>query len=895
MLKQIIKHMKSRFNLQTTISGIHSIFAKGIHSNKVLQTFPKGIHLEKVQYPYRVIGPGRDGFATIPQMWEKQSSPLTKGRIKEGSFCRDTLSVSEQLTFAKGIHSNNVLQTLKALFHHFCLIIKSINLRSHLPTTISITIILLFLTWLFWPMDSPFPENYSTLIYDCNGQLLRAFLADDEQLRFPPDTTSLPEKYLNALVTCEDRRFFSHPGIDPLALLNSFYTNIKMGKRIRGGSTIPMQIIRLANPKKRTYLNKLLECFSALKLSLHFSKQQLLKLYAAHVPMGGNIVGIHAASYAYFGKPAKELSWAEAGLLTVLPNSPSMINLSRGRQILMGKRNRLLLKLYQKDIIDQLSYQLACMEPLPDHYTHLPFHAPHFTRFIEKDSPKNSILTTTLDLNIQQQLLDAVSIHHPNLSNSDIANLAVMAVETQTGKIRAYIGSQSYYDTLHAGEVDGIQSYRSTGSLLKPFLAAKALDRGPFTMSSLIQDVPTFYGTFTPQNASKEFKGLVSMEEMLIHSLNVPAVRLLNTYGVQDFYDFLIQANFKGLFRSPAEYGLTLILGGAEARLWELVELYLALGKLGQYMPLQYLEKAKTGRENRLFSEGAAWLVLNTLNKVNRPGIEYYWHQFNNQVPVAWKTGTSYGQKDGWAIGVNKQWIIGVWVGNFSGEGNALLTGAKSAAPLLFTIFNALTDYNQSGWFEEPEYDLAEIEVCRVSGYPANSYCPEKIKVKRPVVSHKAGVCPYHRRYLVDRKSGKSVCSLCWQGIDTTWVTKFIVPASVCDILQKSGKHADAIPLHYANCPAFQDQNRLELIYPVPGIKIFIPRDFDGNYEKIVFSAKHQHPSINLFWYLDGSFLGETTMYHQLAVDLKSGAHKLVVQDEEGFQRSVSFSAYKKN
>ncbi len=766
--------------------------------------------------------------------------------------------------------------------------------------------------WFAVPPGPPFPDDYSTLVFDARGGLLRAALASDEQYRFPLDTGELSAKYVAAVVTSEDKRFFLHPGVDPLALASAASANIRAGKRVRGGSTITMQVSRLANPKRRTYVSKAIECFDAVRLSLHFSKKEVLAFYAGHVPMGGNIVGVQAASYLYCGRPASELTWAEAALFAVLPNAPSMINLERERPMLLAKRNALLTKLFDSGRIDDATRATACDEPLPESIKILPFGAPHFTQYVTSTYRDRRVIRTTLDAEIQQRIVDAARRHHAVLAAEGIRNLAVLVVETRTGKIRAYVGSQDFEDAEHGGQVDGVRARRSTGSLLKPFLVAKALDRGPYTMLSKIQDVPTFYGTFAPQNASKEFSGLASLEHVLVQSLNVPSVRLLNMYGVPDFYDFLVAAGFKGLFRDADGYGLSLILGGAEASLFELTQLYIALGNMGQPQPLVAIQEETTGNHGklsdtertngpargaageRLFTRGAAWLVLETLTRPSRPGIEYYSDYFDHRVPVAWKTGTSYGQKDAWAIGVNAQWTIGVWAGNFTGEGNATLTGHASAAPLLFTLFNMLARDGDPAWFDEPYQDLADVECCAESGFPAGPCCTETIHVKRPRSSYASGVCPYHRRYLVDKETGRQVCSLCWKGVESEWVTRFVAPPAAREILARTGRHVDEVPVHSSNCPDFRDEHRMELVYPLDGIKIFVPRDFDGVHERIVFTAKHQRPSTHLFWYLNGSLVGETVDIHECSVDLFPGEYTLTVEDEDGFSRTATFSAYRK-
>jgi penicillin-binding protein 1C len=792
--------------------------------------------------------------------------------------------------------------------------------------------------WLALPVGSLFPDSYSTLVFDSKGRLLRATLASDEQFRFPPGGIPLPEKYVTALVLGEDKRFYLHPGVDPLALVNAAYTNIKTGSRIRGGSTITMQVARLANPKPRTYWNKLIECLVAVRLSLHYSKEEILELYARNAPMGGNIVGIEAASHFYFEKPAGELTWAEASLLVVLPNNPSMINLERERPRLVRKRNELIERLFNAGIIDSLTRELACAEPLPGRDRRLPFTAPHFTTMVlgREREHRNAVkgahrrardyrnavkgahrrtrdsrnitqgetgrshdaqrIITTLDSDIQHRVLEAARAHNKILADHGIENLAVLVVETGSGKIRAYVGSHDFYDSEHGGQIDGVMAYRSTGSLLKPFLIAKVLDRGPYTITSRLQDVPTYYGTFMPQNASKDFSGFVSIDRVLIESLNVPAVRLLNAYGLGDFFDFLVESGLEGLFRAPMRYGLPLVMGGAEANLFELVTLYLSLGNLGEQKAISVVSDDRDEQRQGygLFSAGAAWLVLDVLSRLSRPGVEFYWDRFDNHVPVAWKTGTSYGQKDAWAVGVNRQWTIGVWTGNFTGEGNAALGGARSAAPLLFTLFNMLARRDREMWFEEPHHDLKDVVCCAASGYPAGPYCPETITVKCPRRMRCSGSCPYHKRYLVDAVTGRSVCSLCWNGIETEWDTLFVAPPAVKEILVKNGRCVDAVPPHAAHCATVRDGARLDLVYPVDGIKIFVPRDFDGEHERIVFSAKHQRPSEHLFWYLNGSLIGETVEYHELSVELDAGSYRLTVQDEEGFTRSISFDAYKK-
>jgi len=745
--------------------------------------------------------------------------------------------------------------------------------------------------WLFWPSGSPFPDDYSRLVYDRRGQLLRATLADDEQLRFPPQTDSLPLKYRTAVVEIEDRRFYTHPGVDPIALAGALATNIQHGKRIRGGSTITMQVIRLAARRPRTYLNKLLESLLALKLSLHFSKHDILALYAAHVPMGSNVVGVESASYRYFGKPLDQITWAEATLFAVLPNAPSAMNIETRRPLLKARRDRCLELLCGRGVIDSLTCALSKAEPLPRADNHMPFEAPHFTTFALA-SRDDRLLHTSLDLALHSQVESLVRFHARQYARAGVHNMSVLVAETTTGRVRAYLGSSDYRDSAHAGQVDGVHAPRSTGSLLKPLLVAKALDRGPFCMQTILQDVPTFYGVFAPRNASKTFAGVVTLRQMLIQSLNVPAVRLLRVYGLERFYDDLTNAGLSDLFRGADGYGLPLILGGAEASLWDLTGLFAGFGNAGVRTRLSAYDCAPTvDSSQRICSAGAAWLVANTLAKLERPGAEYYWHLFSDQVRVAWKTGTSYGQKDAWAIGVNRQWTIGVWVGNFSGEGNAMLGGAQTAGPVLFTLFNALSDRSRPQWFEMPEYDLKQREVCALSGYSPSPACTSTVQVRTPAGAYQRRLCRLHRKVCISRTHGYEVCSRCWEPHDTVWHVKAIYPPAATALLHRRGVAVDSVARHNPTCTAVHRSDAIEILYPVRDVGIIVPRNLRGEYEKVVLKASYRHANGSLFWYLDGRFVGETVGHHNLAVDLPAGEHRLVVQDGAGSTAVVRFRA----
>ncbi len=754
--------------------------------------------------------------------------------------------------------------------------------------------------WVLWPLHSVFPDDYSRVVYDRNGEILRVTCSEDEQIRIRLGPDSLPHKYVTAVIAVEDKRFYRHPGVDPFAIGNAVVTNLKQRTLVRGGSTIPMQVVRLSHPRPRTILSKIVEAFCAIRLSIHRSKRDILRLYAGHVPMGGNIVGIESASRYYFGKPVEEITWAEAALFVVLPNNPGMMNIERRRPLLMRKRNRALTKLRDRGLIDSLTWSLACEEPLPGARNRLPFDAPHFTQMV-MGATESSAVHSSLDARLQKAIQSVTDRYARDYARYGIYNVAVLVLETGTGCIRGYVGSHDYGDTVHCGRVDGVRAVRSTGSLLKPLLAAKALDRGPWTMRTQLQDIPTFYGAFAPRNASEDFSGITTVEEMLVRSLNVPAVRLLYAYGQPRFYEDLLGMGFTGLFRSASGYGLSLILGGAEASLWELTRVYTALGNAGVARKIRYLEQEPVvgskrdgehphlGDTAKVCSPGAAWLICRALGKLSRPGSEHYWGLFTDQIPVSWKTGTSYGQKDAWAIGVNPQWTIGAWVGNFTGEGNTRLSGAACAGPILFELFRQLSDPTAPLEFEMPEYDLKRVRVCKVSGLLSSSACPDTCGIYRPECAWKTEKCTRHRNVWIDSIAGYEVCSRCWNEETRTNETCVIYPPPVTEILRRKGKSVRGIPPHNPSCTAVRSRrSSITIEYPVEGITIFAPRDFSGTTQKIV--AKAACSGLGpLYWYLDGEYITETREDHSTALRCAAGRHVLTVVDTEGGEEQVGF------
>lgn len=733
------------------------------------------------------------------------------------------------------------------------------------------------------PLPDPlFEPDYSTVVFDERGRILRMFLNGGDQWCFPHRANAdVPLALEQAVLLFEDRRFYKHPGVDPLALLRAVYQNIRSGKVVSGASTLTMQVARMASPRKRTYLNKTLEMLQAMKIELHYDKKQILNLYVDHAPYGGNIVGYRAAAQRYFGKSPERLTWGEAATLAVLPNAPGLISPLADPDELRLRRDRLLKRLHNEGMIDAGTFGLARREKVPDGARRLPMDAPHLARRLESRQRK-TYLRTTVHRDIQRQSAELVNRHAAFLGQRGVRNGAALVVDTRSGKVRAYVGSQGFFDDRNQGQVDGVAAARSSGSLLKPFLFALSIDQGLLLPRTRLRDLPTHYGAFSPGNADGSFAGLVTAREALVRSLNVPAVRLLDAYGMDPFFRFLKSAGLTTLIRSPADYGLPMILGGVEVSLWDMAQSYRALANGGRFSPLRVLAGTPDPEGPALISPGACYLTLNMLRDLKRPGVEYYWHQYQNQWPIAWKTGTSYGKRDAWAIGVSPEWTVAVWIGNFGGRGNADLTGASSAAPLLFDLFNLLPKQREHAWIEAPVAGLRELQLCAETGFRAGMHCERRVSVEAPMHMKPLRSCPYHRTFQVTLDGGHRVCSLCWEPVDRRPVSRLVFPADVAQHLRERGQAPGMVPPHKPDCPAGAGSDPLKIVYPHHNARLWLPRDFGGARQKIAMRVAHREKNRVLYWYLDDRYLGSSRGRHVKAADLSKGWHTLNVVDESG-------------
>ncbi len=693
----------------------------------------------------------------------------------------------------------------------------------------------LLLLWLFCLPRNLFKGTpYSTVVVDRDGQLLGARIAADGQWRFPP-TETVPEKYATALIQFEDRGFRHHPGVSIKAIGRAIVQNIKGGHTVSGASTLSMQVIRLSRQRERTVWQKLTEMFMATRLEARYSKDEILALYASHAPFGGNVVGLEAAAWRYLGRDASDLSWAEAATFAVLPNAPSSINLSQNRPALLEKRNRLLKRLKDRRFIDEYTYESAMEEPLIGELHPLPSYCPHLVEEYNVTS-RGKTVRTGIMLNLQRRVEESLKRWREDLAESGINDLCAIITDVRSGETIAYCGNADIEVKRPGAWVDIARSPRSTGSILKPLLYCAVLQGGVILPSSLLPDVPTNFGGFSPKNFDLGYDGAVPADEALARSLNIPNVWLLKQFGTARFVTTLKEMGISTLNRKPEEYGLSLILGGSEACLKDVVGAY-----------------AKKARNVDM----ATWYMLEAMAEVGRPD-QMDWRRVSSLRKVAWKTGTSYGSRDAWAVGITPDYVVGVWAGNAEGNSAPGLTGALTAGPVMFDLFNLLP---ATGWFEEPE-DYIEVDVCPESGYLAGRDCPEKVKMKVPAGGKDARQCPWHREIKMEK-----------------W---FVLPP----LMEKYYriKHQEYRPVPREENA---DTEVMSFAYPCDGAVLSPAKQMDGTSPGVRCEIVHTRQSATVYWHLDNEYLGETTDIHTMVIDMPSGFHRLTAVDDEGNKKEV--------
>ena len=758
----------------------------------------------------------------------------------------------------------------------------------------SASFVVLLIAYYFCLPKQLFKDPTATVITSKNNVLLGAQIAKDGQWRFPHND-SIPEKFKTCIIQFEDAYFYKHPGFNPISIFKALRDNLKSGDIKRGGSTITQQVIRLSRKgQKRTYFEKVIEVILATRLELRTSKDHILAYYSSNAPFGGNVVGLDAASWRYFKRDANDLSWAESATLAVLPNAPSLIYPGKNQERLLKKRNHLLEKLLQNHHIDSLTYNLSIAEGLPQKPYPLPQMAPHLLQKIAQ-SHYGKRIQTTIDTRLQDQVNHIVKTHYNQLSQNEIYNASVLVLDVKTRHVLAYVGNTPT-DKAHQKDVDIIDKPRSTGSILKPFLYTAMLDTGDMLPNTLVADVPTQFGSYNPENYNKTYEGVVPASRALSRSLNVPAVRMLQEFGLDRFYHYLKTLHLKDLKYNANHYGLSLILGGAESNLWDLCKSYAALSSTlnhfsetsSEYFSNEFCEPTflasdaidfgKKTNDKTLFDAASIYLTYESLKEVNRPDGDESWEFFDGSKQIAWKTGTSFGFRDAWAIGTTKDYVVGVWVGNADGEGRPGLVGVQTAAPILFDVFDMLPNCD---WFAKPFDEMQQVSICKKSGHRISPNC-EDIEEKFIQLSGlKTNPCPYHILAHLDKTETYQVNSSCEELSNIAHKSWFLLPPLMAYYYKSKNPFYKPLPKFRSDCLG-ENSVTMEFIYPKENNSIFLPKDFDGRTNDLVLKIAHSKPEATLFWYADETFIGSTKDIHELAIIPKQGKHLITVVDEFG-------------
>ncbi len=775
------------------------------------------------------------------------------------------------------------------------LIIYYYDLRRRIKWYRRRTVLFFFGVFLIWYADclpdQLFNDSTSTVLLDRYGELLGAHISEDEQWRFQ-ECDSVPYKFRKCIIEFEDRNFYGHMGVSAKAIGRAVMQNFSSGKRVSGGSTLTMQLVRLMrkNPR-RTYSEKLLEMVLATRIELSYSKEEILRLYCSHAPFGNNVVGLDAASWRFYGRPSHLLSWSESATLAVLPNAPGLIYPGKNHDRLMEKRNRLLRRLLEIGELTPEDYEMAIIEPLPDRPLPLPRLAPHLLATFTQSGEKGKTIRCSLNSEVQQQTNQLLESHMTLLRENKIYNGAVLITSVETGEIVAYVGNAIASGREHSNLVNCIPAPRSTGSILKPLLYAKAMESGLITPHTLLYDTPSKFGGFAPKNFAGGFDGLIPADEALARSLNIPMVHLLNRYGVGKFHSDLRELGFSTLKHPARHYGLSLILGGAEVSLMDLSNVYTRMAQhllTGSSSTINFgIQSTEESEEKLALDRGCVFASFEAMLEVKRPGTDNNWQLFSSSRKIAWKTGTSFGFRDAWAVGVTPDYVVSVWIGNADGEGRPGLTGVQAAAPLLFEVFDHLPTSQR--WFEEPTLVMRKVELCNESGHRAMPNCPNTRIMSVPKTVTTSQGCPYHAIVHLNASGTYRVDADCGDPETMQHVPWFILPSSIEKFYRERTPGYKSLPPFAPDCGSSYDKHSLAIIYPRDKQEIYLPIDFSEKRRKVIFEGAHRNSGTTVFWHLDDVFVGQTREIHQLEFKPEIGQHKLTLIDENGLSRSVQF------
>lgn len=713
-------------------------------------------------------------------------------------------------------------------------------------------VITLAILWHVFPFSKEFLNIRSSakIVLSDKGEPMRVFLGEDDSLCIPIRLDEMSPWVIKATIAVEDRRFYSHHGIDGIALARAILQNSTSMRRMSGASTISMQLMRMSFGRKRTISSKLLESFRALQLESSYSKDDILEMYLNSAPYGGNIYGVEAASLTYFGKRCKDLTLGEAALLAGIPQSPANYRPDEHPLRAYRRREIVLNRMVETGFIENDIAEKALTQKYSEFRYPMPIRSPHFCDFANARIKTNRI-ESFINLNLQTITERSIRSKINEFYNRGISDGAGVIIDVRRSAIVAMTGSPDYF-RFKDGQVNGAIAKRSPGSALKPFLYGLGYDAGIITPDTVVADVPKRFTEYIPLNFDKEYMGLMPAGEALACSRNVPAVELLRKIGTDDFLKTLVKSGFNSLQKSRRYKGLTLALGGGEVSLLELANAYAMLARLGVYKDYRISLSQKSFREETVIDKGAAWMVYESLRRAARL----------TDPEIAWKTGTSWGFRDAWCIGYDADYVVAIWFGNFDGRPSQALSGSDIAKPVVFEIFRQIAA-GKGGYslISKPD-DVSQRRVCSKTGLPASEACPDTRYAYYMPLKTEHGSCSIHTRRLITDENG----------ISRFEVTEKWEPA--IDAWLRRTRRAD-------KSDSIKTVNYLRIISPVSGDEFAITDDSRSNTQKISLLANSSGNS-KLYWYINGIYAGESINQQPVLWEIKKGTHIISVADKNG-------------
>lgn len=746
------------------------------------------------------------------------------------------------------------------------------------------------------PLPARLEARGSTAVLYDDGSIAHTQLAPDERWRIAVRLDEVDPAFVEALVLLEDKRFWVHPGVDPLAIARALWTDLVAGEVVSGASTLTMQLARLCEPRPRTVRSKLVEMARAVQLELRLSKVEILEAYLTLAPYGRNLEGLEAASLSIFGHRPDALSATEIATLLAIPQDPN------GRyphpdhaEVLQRARDDIAGRLLARGAFERgagLTAEAIAQQvraaPVPERLVPMPRSAPHAAAFLRAAEPASVRIPTHLQPGVQRLAERALGRARPQLARQGIHNAAVVIAEHDSGEVHGLVGNFDFFDRDHAGEIRGFDVPRSPGSALKPFVYGLAIDRGLALPEHLVADAPVRYGGYAPANYDGTFSGLVELEDALSRSLNIPFIELLAELGTEPVVGTLRAAGVRSLDPTPGHYGLSLVVGGAEITPLELTALYAALAGDGRVRPLALRAGPGAVPGPRLLEPGTAWLVRRALRLRDRPDFPGRAHLARVPRDIHWKTGTSYGHRDAWAVGSccsarsGGGYTVAVWLGNQDMRASTHLVGATAAGPVLFDLLESL--HSGTPPVDPAPPDLIGVEVCARSGRVPGPACERTRRVL--ALQHQVPTerCALHERVEVDAATGLRVTAACRAGRSTTITSAVQLPGEVRRYLPDPGAHA--VPDWAPGCRPPDRPQPPRIVSPRQGATALLVPGLRPDEQEIPLQADAHSGALE--WFVDGAWLGTASDGRPLWWTPRPGRHEVVVQDATGASDRVT-------